>query len=193
MKCRLLTVAIVALLATGAATAGSAELSFNDNSFDAWLMFGSGKDEDAQFQFGGRYLYSDSDEDDASLPAVVAGFASQPASNKEMRFFLGAQAFLGKAQEQDIEGVGVGGDLTWTPESWKGVFVGARLYYAPSVFCFGDTDSVFEWAGRAGYEINPKIRAFLEYSKLSADLDSSQTVGQVDIEDGLTIGIGVRF
>jgi hypothetical protein len=190
---RLLMFAIVAMLAGRAAQAGNVELSFNDNNFDTWLTFGLGSDDDAQFQLGGRYLYSSSDEDDASLPGILAGFSSRAAGNDEIRFFVGAQGYVGEAQDQDIEGVGVGGGATWAPESWNGVFVGARLFYAPEVFCFGDTTGVFEWAGSAGYQINEKVRAFLQYSQVTADLETDAGDADVDIDTGVTIGIGIAF
>ena len=83
---------------------------------------------------------------------------------------------------------------TWAPKGWKGVYVGARLFYAPDVFCFGDTAGVFEWAGSAGYQINDRVRAFLQYSQVTADVETeSGSEAEVDVDTGATLGLGIRF
>ena len=74
------------------------------------------------------------------------------------------------------------------------MYVGARLFYAPEVFCFGDTTGVFEWAGSAGYQINERVRAFLQYSQVSAEVETgSGTEADVDVDTGATLGMGIRF
>ncbi len=188
MRRNVLAFVIVAALATGAAAAGSVSLAFNDQAFDAWGIFG-GK-EDGGLEFGGRYLYSDSDEDDASIPGALVGFSSTPTANDEMRFFVGALGFFGSAHNEDVSGVSVGGVVSWTPDRWKGVFASARVFFAPEVFCFGDTQGIFEWAGRGGYQVNEKFNVFLEYSKLSVDIDNS---GDADAKIGLTLGASLSF
>jgi hypothetical protein len=190
MRRTTVALALLAVLTTSAASAGEVELTFNDENFDAWLLFGLGDDDDAQFLIGGRYLYSASDADDASVPAFLVAYSSRPAANDDMRFYVGVQGLVGEASEQDIHGLAVGGSLTWAPETWKGVFVGGRLFYAPEVFCFDDTEGIFEWAGQGGYEINERVRVFLQYSGLTSDLDGG---GEAEVDVGLTVGVNLRF
>jgi hypothetical protein len=181
---------LVVVLAGGVAEAGFFDLSFNDESADAWVGFRLGDDEDAGFLLGGRYLHSDEDEIDAAVPAVVAVFSGRPDVNDDVELRLGVQAYVGEAANQDVKGFAVGGAGNWTPRAWKGAYVGARLFYGPDVFSLGDTETILEWAVQGGYRINPKIRTFVEYAKLTADLKGGT---EIDVVDGLSLGLGFQF
>ena len=192
MRGKCLVTGLVLLLAAGAAQAGGfASVAFNDDVADLWGGFQLGKNKDeGGFLLGARYLYSDEDNVDASLPAAVAGFSGQPKANPAIHFLLGVQWFLGEAANEDAQAFAVGGSGRWAPEQWKGIFVGARLFYAPDVFTMGDTDGLTEWAAQGGYQINEKIRAFLEYTKITVDVDN---VGDVDVDDTAKVGLAFDF
>jgi hypothetical protein len=186
-------VAVLIVLATAGvaqSAGGFADLAFNDESADLWAGFQLGRNEEGGFVLGGRYLYSDEDNVDASVPAAIAGFSGQPKANPAIHFLLGVQWFFGEAANEDAEAIAVGGTGRWAPEQWKGVFVGGRLFYAPDVFSMGDTEGLFEWAAQGGYQINDKIRAFAEYAKITVDVDN---VGDIDVDDSARIGIGFDF
>lgn len=188
MKSKLVVAAAVLVLSIGASQAGFFDLAVNDNAFDIWAGFNLGKNEEAQTIIGGRYLYVD--DEDSSIPAFFLGFSSKPAANDEIEFVLGTQVFFGSSDNQDTEGVALGGSASWTPSKWKGVFVGGRIYWAPGVFCFGDTDGMTEWAIQAGYKFNPKMRIFLEYSDFSVDVEN---FGSVSVDSGVKVGFGAKF
>jgi hypothetical protein len=163
-------------------------LAFNDNAFDFWGGFHLGKDEESQILLGGRYLY-ESDKD-AKVPAALLLFSSRPAGSDEIDFSLGAQVVFGEAQNVDAEGVSVGGMGSWTPDGWKGAYVGGRLFWAPSVFCFGSTDGLFEWGIEGGYKFNPRMGLFVEYSDFEAD---DEIAGSFTVDDGWKIGFRATF
>jgi hypothetical protein len=182
---------LATLLLAGSTHAGFVDLSLNGDTVDLWGGAHVGRDEEARFLIGGRFLYSDDDETDASVPAVLAAFSGRPSANPAIEFHLGLQGLFGEALDQDVSGIAVGGAGTWTPPSWKGAFVGARAFFAPSVMSFGDTDRILEWAIIGGYAITTKIRVFVEYTELTVDLEDG---GDVDVrDDDVTGGIGVRF
>ncbi len=188
-KPRNLLACALLLAATGAAHAGFFDLSLNDNAFDAKGGFHFGKDENARFLLGGRYLYAD--DEDAGIVGVIAAWAGRPAASEEVDFSLGFQGYFGEAGNNlDVEGIGIGGEVNWQPKAWKGAYVGGDVYYTPDVFSAGDTESIFEWGVRGGYRFNPKIHVFVEYVSMEADIEG---IGDVDIDDGLKIGFGVRF
>jgi len=82
------------------------------------------------------------------------------------------------------------GEVDWQPASWKGAFVGARAWFTPSVFTFGETERVVDWAVRGGYRFNPKIHVFVEYASFETELTGT---GEVGVTDGARAGFGVRF
>jgi len=184
----ILAACAVVMLSTGAAQAGFFDLAVNNNAFDIWAGFNIGKNDEAQTVLIGRYLYNG--DEDSSIPAFLVAFSSTPSANEDVRFFLGAQVYLGESHKQDVQGVALGGSGTWSPSNWKGVYVGGRIYYAPGVFCFGDTDGAFEWGLEGGYNFNPKMRVFVEYSDFSADVEN---FGNVNVDDGVKFGFGARF
>jgi hypothetical protein len=187
MKLRVLAVLLViAILGTGSADAAMFSLAFNNETVDFWGGFHLGKDD--QVFLGGRYLY-ESDQD-SKMPAFVVTFESKPQANDAFALAIGLQALSGEAANVDVEGVAVGGDVEWTPPNWKGFYVGGRLYYGPEVFCFGDTENLFEYAVRGGYKINETMGVFLEYASFEADVAGA---GTVNVADGILFGFKARF
>jgi len=189
MKLRSLFACALFAAASGVAHAGFFDLSLNDNAFDVRGGLHFGEDENARFLLGGRYLYAD--EEDADVVCVIAAWAGKPSASDEVDFSLGFQGYLGEAGNSlDVEGVGIGGEVTWQPEAWKGAYVGGDVYYTPDVFSSGDTESIFEWGVRGGYQFNPKIHVFVEYISMEAEIEG---IGDVDVDRGAKIGFGVRF
>jgi hypothetical protein len=185
----LLAAAVLLFLSTGASqAAGFVNLAFNDNAFDVWAGFRVGGDDDGGVMLGGRYLYND--DEDATVPAFLLSFASKPDANQEIDFNLGLQTYFGEAHDQDVQGVAIGGFAIWAPGKMKGVYFGGRIFYGPSVFCFGDTDGTFEWGAQAGYAFNPKMRVYVEWSDFEADIENGGTVA---VDDGVKFGFGARF
>jgi hypothetical protein len=166
---------------------------FNDETADVWGGIEFGKDDESGFLLAGRYLYSDEDEIDASVPAVLLAFAGRSSANEDVDFRVGLQGYFGEAADQDVTGIGVGGSGSWAPDGFKGGYVGARLYYAPGVFAFGDTEKIFDWAVEGGYRINEKFRAFLQYATLDVEVEIDGVELDVDVDEGLLFGFGINF
>jgi hypothetical protein len=189
MKLRSLLVAFALVsFGQGAARAQMVSLALNDNAFDAWGGFYLGRDDASRVLLGGRYLYAD--DEDTKYPAFLVAFAGRPDAMEEVSFHLGVQGVFAEASNLDVEAIAVGGFGEWVPKNWKGVYLGARLFYAPEVFSFDDTEGIFEYAARGGYVINEKFQAFLEYSEIEAEI---AVLGDVSVDDGVKIGFEFGF
>jgi hypothetical protein len=103
---------------------------------------------------------------------------------------LAGQYYFGEGQNQDASALGLGFDANWALPNLKGVFVGGRFFYAPSLFAWGDTEGFSDWAVRGGYRITPKVDVFVSYHSIKADFEGT---GDVDISDGWLIGFGGRW
>jgi hypothetical protein len=180
--------ALVSALGWGPAAAGFFELAVESAAFDVRGGAHIGADEQARLLLGGRY--TSSDDEDARLGSVLVAVMGKPQASEAFRFTLGAQVYAyGEAGDADVGGVGLGGDVTWTPKL-HGLFFGARVSYAPGSFCWSDTDSILDWGARAGYAINPRVRVYLDYAQVDADLGQA---GDVDLDHSLKFGFGFEF
>jgi hypothetical protein len=186
-------IGVMALVVGGVTHAGFFDLMFNDETADVWGGIEFGKNDDSGFLLAGRYLYTDEDEVDASVPAVLLAFEGRASANEDIDFRVGLQGFFGEVADQDVEGVGIGGSGNWAPDAFKGGYVGARLYYAPGIFAFGDTESILDWGIEGGYRINEKFRAFLQYAKLKVEVEVDDVEFDVDVDQGLLLGFGITF
>ncbi len=190
MRQRCLIAMIAVVLGTTTAQAGFVEMGLNDETVDVRGGFTFGDNEESQFLLGGRYLYHDDDEGDAKIPGVIAAFSSRPSANNEVAFAAGLQGYFGEAGEVDMEGIAVGGSVSWSPGGWKGFYVGGRTWWAPSILCTGDTDGIFEWAGRGGYQINKVFHVYVEYMNISFDTEEFEGI---DAAEEVLFGFGFVF
>lgn len=174
--------------ATGLAHAGWFELALDDETADLWLGAHLGRDPETQFALGGRFLYTD--ETDGQIASLVAGFASNPKAAKDSDIAFLVQVFGGEGENQDVGAVALGLSGNWAPENLKGVFFGGRLFYAPEIFTYSDTEGLIDWAIKAGYRFTPKMEVFLAYTKFEVDFEN---FGDVEVDKGLKFGFGARF
>ncbi|MCP3978508.1 MAG: hypothetical protein GY716_04120 [bacterium] len=181
---------LVAAAASTAAADGEFEFALNDEAVDLRLLFLTGGDEDGRFAFGGRYLNSDEDDIDASIPALIAGFLGSASSNERFDFFVGVQGMFGEALDEDVSAAAVGGAVAWTPEFAEGLLLAAEIYWAPDSLSFGDTEDLINWQVKAGYEVTKRFQAHVSYHELEVEVDD---VGEIDVDDSARIGVTLKF
>jgi hypothetical protein len=181
MRRRWLIGVIAVALGTSAAQAGFVELGLSDETVDFRGGLTFGKSIEEQFVLGGRYLWHDLNDDaDAKIPAVLVGFSSRPTNNDEFAYTAGVQFYLGEAADQDVQGMALGTSVAWNPGGWKGIYLGGRVWWSGSGLCFGDTDTVFEWAVRGGYAINKAFRVYVEYIDMEFDTEDIDNIEVVE-------------
>lgn len=180
--------ALVLLAATSAAAAGWFEISLNGDAFDLGGGAHLGDDPDGRLALGGRFLYNE--DHDTKLGCFLGAFASEPPSVEGFEFAVGGEALVGKGEDRDVAALALGVEATWAPPRLKGLFFGARLFYAPGVFSWGDSDGVTDWSARVGFRVTKKIDVFAQYQRVEADLD---TRGDTELDGGVLVGFGGRF
>lgn len=183
----LLSVFLVVIPA-GAARAGWFEIGVSNDAANAEGGAHLGAEPDGGFALGGRLLYDD--DTDTTLGAFVFRFEGALDASRSLEFGVGGQAFLGEADDRDVGAVALGAEVTWVPPRARGFFGRARIYWAPGILSWGDTDSAVEWGVRAGIRFTPRVNAFVDYRHLEADFDDA---GDRTLSEGLTLGFAGRF
>lgn len=188
---RRLSLAVAALaLSILPARAGWLEIALQADAIEASGGAHLGGDPNTRFALGGRALFRDDIAGDTKLGGVVARFEAGADSLPGLEFGVGFDALFGEIGNADIGAAPIGVEATYAPASWRGLFVGGRLAYAPGILSWSDTQSLLEWGVRGGYRINPKIQVFGEYRRIEVDFEGG---GSADADDTLKIGFYGRF
>ncbi len=184
-----LGVTVAAMLcAMGGCRAGWFDIALNHRAVDARGGTFVGEDPSGRMALGGRIFHDD--DRDATLGAFLAGFTTDASAAQGLEISLGIEGFLGRAEHRDVDAVALGFEVAWAPVRARGGFVGGRLYYAPKILSWRDTESLLDWSLRGGYRITPKIFVLAEFEGIHADFEGQggRTIGR----DAL-FGFGARF
>lgn len=109
---------------------------------------------------------------------------------------IGTKLYYGDAgnapgqTQADIGALTIGGELLYFPKHMNGIGFGAFVYVAPKIVSFMDADGFIEYGARAEYEITKQASFYVGYANAEANLKNG---GDVEIEQGFFIGIGMRF
>lgn len=185
---RTAVVAIVLAACAAPARAGWFEIALNGNAVDASGGNHFGSDPRGRLALGGRLLYDD--DDDTKLGSVLAALASEATAVEGLEFGVGAQGYFGTGRDLDVSAIGLGVTASWAPPALDGVYFGARIFYAPGIFAWSDTDDLKDWGVKAGYRVTPKIEIFATFQRIDADFGA---LGRPPVHEGLLVGFGGRF
>ena len=186
---RLSLVLIAVLLTALGAQADTLSFCFNDSS--AQLRYSYLLNEDyngtSLLQFRGLY----NDDSGTTLGSAGFEFSGAPGNIPGLTLGVGANLYLGQTDPDDTLGaLGIAGSVTMAPPSWYGVGVNARLAYAPNILSTGDLNRLLEASAAVSYTITPRVKLFVEYQLLRADLEGQ---GNSSIDKDFRIGFAGSF
>lgn len=185
-----LTLVLAAVLLTAmGAQADTLSFCFNDSSAQLRysLLLSESYDGLALLQFRGLY----NDDSDTALGSAGFEFAGMPGGIQGVTLGVGAHLYLGQTDPDETLGaLAVAGSLNVAPPSWRGVGFDARLAYAPNILSSGDIDRLLEASAGVSYAITPRVKLFVEYQLLRADLDDQ---GNTSIDKDFRIGFAGTF
>lgn len=132
----------------------------------------------------GGYLFDASfqvvDEVGAKFPGFYVG--------------IGGKLYGGAINSDQFSAVGLGTQLRYSVFGMERVNIGFDGYYAPSVVSWLDATSLWELAGRLGYELLPQAMIYIEYRQFAMTKENADGNEQsFDIDAAGRFGIQVEF
>ncbi|WP_029913356.1 hypothetical protein [Pelobacter seleniigenes] len=191
--------------------AGTAEISFNDSSFQflyEYLFQHQNDNADAPPAapeealpelFSGHYglvianaRYLHNDDKDIEMFSGGLDLAGQPfIDNPTLQMRIGAKLYTGKANGKvDFLNIAIAlrGEYVIPDTERMGISVGFN--YAPKVFSFGDSAHLMETEVRLSYALFPRLNAFISYQNIRCDLVDDERVG---VDNSVRLGFSGLF
>ena len=179
---------VLLLAAFGTARAGWFEIALDHDTVQASGGAHFGSDPAGRFALGGRALWDDGD--DGRLGALLFGFETEPESVVGLRLGVGGEVIAGRCDEHDLAATALGVTAAYAPVALHGVYLGGRIYYAPSVLAWRAAEGFLDASARVGFRATPKIEVYAEYQVVRSDVEGS---GSQDLSESVLFGFGGRF
>ncbi|MEE8481723.1 MAG: YfaZ family outer membrane protein [Acidiferrobacterales bacterium] len=173
--------AILMLATIGAAKADGLDIFLNDRTVSVeYLTTYRGSD----ISFG--FLTGTSSNWVASAGLLVLG--RDYGSGYKVEGGLGVKVYLTSVGGNSVMAAAIGGQAIYFPRSSK-FGVGGFLYYSPDIITFGGS-SFIEYGVRAEYRLLETASIYVGLHNVAVSPDAG---GNVRIDDGLHVGINLRF
>lgn len=174
-------IAIILLVTAGAVKADGLDIFLNNNTVSIdYLTTYRGSD----ISFG--VLTSTSNNWVASGGLLVLG--REYGSGSKIEGGLGAKIYFSSVGGSSITAAAIGGQATFFPQSSK-FGIGGYLYYSPDIITFGGT-SFTEYGVRAEYRMIETASIYIGLHNIAVSPDAG---GTVNIDDGVHVGVNLRF
>lgn len=185
----LLLLALTFILMAATAQAASVGLDFNDNSFEARGSYDINQDQNGRAVIDGRFLYND--DKDSRLGSAGLRVMTEPMTLPGFSVGAGIKGYLGRTHHgDDLGNIGVGANVEFTPPALYGVGFGGKLYYAPKIFSFYDSDGLWEANLRTFYNFSPALQVYLGYQKVRGKFDNAP---DQNLDSDLRLGLNLSF
>lgn len=172
-------------LTASIAVADSVDISFNDNSFQLGYEHPMQQDDYGTAMANGRFLYNNDDE--TKLGSLGLDFVGKPGNIPGLGLGVGAKIYAGTTDpDTDFINLAIGLRGSYILPQLQGLGVAARLYYAPNVFSFRDSERLLESEVRLTYAVLPKVKLYVSYQNINLDIEPR--ADDRTIEDSVRIG-----
>jgi len=184
MFLRILLATIFCLTAS-IASADSVSVGFNDDSFQLGYEHPVNNDAYGTAMLNGRFLYNGDEE--TRLGSLGLDFTGKPGNISGLDLGVGTKIYAGSTDPDiDFINLAIGLRGSYILPQLKGLGVAGRLYYAPKVFSFRDSERLFEAEVRLTYAVLPKVKLYVSYQNIGLDIDSQNDNHTVN--DSVRIG-----
>ena len=132
--------------------------------------------------------------EDRDLVAMVSGFSSIGGTDRFPRFQLRAGVrvygtFL-SLENEDVFGLGVGGDARYFLGRDRGSAIALELFYSPDITVFGTANNIKDASVRFEMGLRANTTVFVGYRTFEIDLTDR---GTRDLDDDIHIGFRSQF
>lgn len=186
----LLLGALILIMCPGLAFADSLQIGFNDSTAQVEAIVPTQRDSYGYSEVNLRGLYNEkTDTRIASLGFDVLGSLNDQIAG--IYFGAGVKVYGGKAVEDDILSMGLGGIFKIAPPSWQGLGITASYFYSPQIFTALDATRMSEFQTAVTFEFIPrKARVFVSYNNIHTDFE---TTANRTIDESVRLGISLGY
>ncbi len=172
------------------AAADTADIGFNDQSFQFIYERAISADEYGTSLMNGRFLYND--DKDTRLGSFGLDFIGEPGNVPGLSLGAGAKAYAGSTHSDvDFANLAIGVRADYLLPQLQGLGVAGRFFYAPKVFSFRDSERLLEAEARLTYMVLPKVKVYLGYQNTRFDVEDRS--GHTTADDSFRIGFVGSF
>jgi len=176
--------AIILLATAGAVKADGLDIFLNNNTVGVdYLTTYRGSD----INFGFLTSNANNSSDWIAHGGLLV-LGKEYGADSKVEGGLGAKVYFSSIGGNSVTAAAIGGQATYFPKSSK-FGVGGYVYFAPDIITFGGS-SFTEYGLRAEYQMIETASAYVGIHNITVTPDGS---GSVKVDDGLHVGINLRF
>ncbi|MDO3378461.1 YfaZ family protein [Geoalkalibacter halelectricus] len=180
-----LLLALALCLAATTVSADSIDIGFNDESFQLTYERPLTRDDYGTALANGRFLYNGDEK--TTLGSIGADFVGEPGNVPGLGLGVGTKFYAGSTDRStDFINLAIGLRGEYAPPQFWGLGVAGRLYYAPKVFSFRDSERLLESELRLTYAVLPKVKVYVGYQNIRLKEDRRNENWTID--DALRVG-----
>ena len=175
---------------SGAAHASGLDIALGSDTAQVNYYFGSDAVGYGGADFSVGAFFNEPDDVMGSFGVKVTG---SPAGTRPFSFGVGAKAYVASLDrpDQDVQAMGIGGEIKFHIPANMPMAIVAEGYYAPDITTFGDGKSFTDVNLNFEMEITPGTAAFIGYRNLETELENSGV--DYELDDEGHVGIRVMF
>ncbi|KIH77828.1 YfaZ precursor [Geoalkalibacter ferrihydriticus] len=182
--------ALALCLTATAAAADSIDIGFNDDSFQLIYERPLSRDDYGTALASGRFLHNGDEK--TTLGSIGADFVGEPGNVPGLELGVGTKFYAGTTDRStDFINLAIGLRGAFAPPQFWGLGVAGRLYYAPKVFSFRDSERLLESELRLTYAVLPKVKVYVGYQNMRLKEDRRNENWTID--DAVRIGFVGTF
>ncbi len=181
--------------ATAALAMHTGEININNEDIEAELKFDMGQfnsqlDVDSIY-VGGRYIYADKKSDADELIEISYLMQKPLQRMSDLRIGIGFKLNYSSADSYDFVSLPLGLEARYSLpfETIVPLYVGAKIYYAPSVLSFSDADSYLECKANVDIEVIERGLITVGYRYI----DTNYELGDVKFNRAAFVGFKFVF
>ncbi len=170
--------------------ADSIDIGFSDESFQLVYEHPVAQDSYGTTLVNGRFLYNGDQE--TTLGSLGLDFVGKPGNLPGLDVGIGAKFYAGSTDPStDFLNLAIGLRGDYILPRLQGLGIAGRLYYAPKVFSFRDSERLLESEVRLTYAVLPKVKLYVGYQNIR--LEDENFNNKRTIDDTLRIGFVGSF
>lgn len=180
-----IAVSIATLLTITSLNSHAASLAI-DIGNDVFNVEASSKNISQDSEFSVAMLHGD-DLHLYSLKGLVTGVLDQ---NANVEAALGGKAYFINYSDENIQGLGLGGEVSYKLPINEKIKLHGAIYYAPSPLLTDDLDKLTDLTLTASYQLLKNGTVYVSYRNIQADHDSGF---DLKMDSGFNLGLKFLF
>lgn len=177
----------ITLLMSSTAFAADIDITLGNKSARFMYMTEAFGQDFGRLEMESGFLYTEDKDYLVNLGLLVRG----ESVSVPLIVSIGARAYLSNLRNYNVGAIAIGGDLSFNPEVWGGVGIGANYYVAPGVVAFADATGLTEYGIYLSYRITQQAKVDLGYRVI--DIKIRHDVGNIELDKGGYFGLSLSF